>query len=282
MASLQSSFDNAPSAIETSQTRPLGVIVSPNQTFQSPGLTDEETSQTPGAGSSRPRPCSGVRTDVTGDDSSLAQSHPQLLLGSRVNFKKALTLESSLLLSKDRHGHAAVLNSLRPVLANSLKDYFDKIHPLNPIVNEDLILGRFAADVHLYDRAYASLLLIMCALSMLLPCRSGKEAIAMPQESSIQQRADDLFDLRCQLVSSGLSKAREEPTIESVANASMVGGYHQARGDTNGCHIKLYETVALASIVGLNHQQAMSSFRQLSEEQVIGIALFWKMRIGQR
>ena len=112
---------------------------------------------------------------------------------SSVTSSGRVGLDARLLHGKERHESTIVLNLLHPVLESSLKQYLDCIHPLNPTLNKDTILARFAGDVHLYDRSFTYLLLSICCLGKLVP---NPERPAKQQEGEAE-RADDLYTVGC-------------------------------------------------------------------------------------
>jgi len=58
-------------------------------------------------------------------------------------------------------------------LRKSIQDYFDYVHPLFPITDPESVDARFNQKEHLYDKPFASLMLSIAALPLVLPNREA-------------------------------------------------------------------------------------------------------------
>ena len=185
-----------------------------------------------------------------------------------------ICVDAKLLHAKERHESATVLNLLHPVLESCLEQYLDCIHPLNPTLNKDTILARFAGDVHLHDRSFAYLVLNLCCMGKLVP-DSGRTT---KQQEREDERADDLYTLATGIAAG--SKAEQDISLESVACALVVAAYLKARLDLSRHYLKMQEAMALAALVGLDRRGAPQ--RPFGDDQTRATVLSWKLAIAQR
>ena len=161
--------------------------------------------------------------------------------------------------SQTTHWLSPWLASKAATLHRLLDEYFERLHPLRPIIHVDSTKRRFLAEEHLYDMGFAALVLSIAALSSIA-------------DSDADSDQADLFITEAMALHNRATLGNSV-TLDAIATSMSIAAFLGARHGRNAAFVRTREGISLLQLLKLD--QASTYHDMNPDDSAIGLTMLW-------